>query len=299
MHNRRDFLFKTSGFLGLSALKFSGNDMPKLSFSTLGCPGWDFDKILEQAVLHHYQGIELRGILGQLDLTKINLFTPLNIASTRRKTSDLGIQIVNLGSSANLHFIDIQKRQSNLDDAKKFIDLASQLNCPFVRVFPNDLPANQKDSDTLDAISSALQVLGDHANGSKVKVLLESHGKVIRAQQLLQIMQQANHSRVGLVWDFFNMWSVTKEPIQDVYQLLHPYILHTHIKDAILTEKGENYTLIGQGNAPVKQAVQLLQKGNYQGYYSFEWEKLWHPEIAEPEIAIPHFASYFSNFLAS
>lgn len=299
MHNRREFLFRTSGFLGISAFKLSRNYQAKLSFSTLGCPRWDFNKILEQAVLHQYQGIELRGILGQLDLTQINLFTPQNIPVTRRKISDSGIQIVNVGSSANLHFIDVQKRQNNLNEAKKFIDLAEQLNCPFIRVFPNDLPADQKDSDTLDAISSALEILGNHASGSQVKVLLESHGKVIRAQQLFQIMQQANHSRVGLVWDFFNMWSVTKEPIQDVYQLLHPYILHTHVKDAILTENGESYTLLGHGNAPVKSAIQALQNGNYQGYFSFEWEKLWHPEIAEPEIAIPHFATNFSKFLAS
>jgi hypothetical protein len=29
-----------------------------------------------------------------------------------------------------------------------------------------------------------------------------------------------------------------------------------------------------------------LYQGGYKGYYSFEWEKLWHPEIAEPELAL-------------
>ena len=26
----------------------------------------------------------------------------------------------------------------------------------------------------------------------------------------------------------------------------------------------------------------FYQMDGYKGYYSFEWEKLWHPEIAEP-----------------
>ena len=31
----------------------------------------------------------------------------------------------------------------------------------------------------------------------------------------------------------------------------------------------------------------------YDGFISFEWEKKWHPEIADPEIALPHFTRWF------
>jgi len=37
--------------------------------------------------------------------------------------------------------------------------------------------------------------------------------------------------------------------------------------------------------------VEALDKLNYSGYISFEWEKYWHPEIEEPEIALPDFMS--------
>ena len=195
-----------------------------------------------------------------------------------------------------MHFLDPKKRQSNLDDAKKYIDLAQQLNCPFIRVFPNDLPRDQEEKATIDAIINSLITLGDFAKSSGVKVLLESHGKVIKSNMLLHIMQEANHMHVGLVWDFFNMWSVTKEAPADMYKQLKKYIFHTHIKDAQLTEKGETYTLLGEGNAPVKEALHALKSGGYSGYYSFEWEKLWHMEIAEPEIAFPHFAKNFNDY---
>ena len=296
MKNRREFLKQSTGLLGLSVLDFNKANKPLLSFSTLGCPTWDFSQVLQHANKNQYSGIEIRGIKGNLDLPANPIFSQANIAVTRRQVADAGLKIVNLGSSANMHFLDTKKRQSNLDEAKKFIDLANQLACPFIRVFPNDLPKDQPENETVNAIIQGLIELGNYAKTSGVKVLLESHGKVIKSDMLLHIMQETNHKNVGLVWDFFNMWSVTKEPPAQVYQVLKKHILHTHIKDAISTEAGEKYTLLGEGNAPVKEALHALKSGGYSGYYSFEWEKLWHPEIAEPEIAIPHFSKNFSNY---
>jgi sugar phosphate isomerase/epimerase len=296
MANRREFLMQSSGLLGLSAFDFAAPKKALLSFSTLGCPAWTFSQAIQFAAENHYSGIEIRGIKGDLDLPNNPIFSSTNLASTRREIADKNLNIVNLGSSANMHFLDLAKRQKNLDEAKKYIDLAHQLNCPFIRVFPNDLPKDQDEKATIDTIIQSLITLGDYAKTSGVKVLLESHGKVIKSDMLLHIMQETNHQHVGLVWDFFNMWSVTKEAPADMYKVLKKYIYHTHIKDAILAEKGETYTLLGEGNAPVNEALHALKSGGYKGYYSFEWEKLWHMEIQEPEIAFPHYAKNFSSF---
>lgn len=296
MHNRRVFLKQSAGIFGLSTLQILPQQKALLSFSTLGCPAWTFSQVLQHAKENHYNGIEIRGIKGDLDLPANALFSSSNIASTRRQITDHQLKVVNLGSSANMHFLESKKRQANIDEAKKYIELASQLECPYIRVFPNDLPKDQPENETLHAIGNALIELGNFAQSSGVKVLLESHGKVIKSDMLLQIMQEANHSKVGLVWDFYNMWSITKEPPAQVYNTLKKYIFHTHIKDAILTDSGEKYTLLGGGNAPVKEALHALKSGGYTGYYSFEWEKHWHPEIQEPEIALPHFANNFSTY---
>ncbi len=296
MSNRREFLKQSSGLIGLSALDFTAPKKALLSFSTLGCPAWTFSQALHHAAENQYAGIEIRGIKGDLDLPNNPIFSAANVAATRREVADKKLKIVNLGSSANMHFLDPKKRQSNLDDAKKYIDLAHELNCPFIRVFPNDLPKDQEEQATINTIIQSLITLGDYAKSSGVKVLLESHGKVIKSDMLLHIMQEANHVNVGLVWDFFNMWSVTKETPTEMYKQLKKYIYHTHIKDALLTEKGETYTLLGEGNSPVKEALHALKSGGYAGYYSFEWEKMWHPEIQEPELALPHFAKNFSSF---
>jgi len=43
----------------------------------------------------------------------------------------------------------------------------------------------------------------------------------------------------------------------------------------------------------LREIVTDLEKLMYGGFISFEWEKKWHPELAEPEIAIPQFAEWF------
>jgi hypothetical protein len=55
--------------------------------------------------------------------------------------------------------------------------------------------------------------------------------------------------------------------------------------------------LTGEGEVPVQTQVQVLAKAGYKGYYGFEWEKKWHPEIEEPEVAFPHFAKTVGRYL--
>jgi sugar phosphate isomerase/epimerase len=82
------------------------------------------------------------------------------------------------------------------------------------------------------------------------------------------------------------MWTITKEPVTEAYNRLKKYIHHTHIKDAKLVDGKPQYTRLGQGEVPIFEAVDALSKSGYKGYYSFEWEKLWHPELEDPETAL-------------
>jgi len=286
--SRRQFLKTTAGLLALatSATAFDfKKEKLKLSFSTLGCPDWTFDKIASFALENGYSGIEVRGIQRQMDLTKCKEFTSENISATLSLMKDKGLTFVDLGSSAEMHHAEPAERQKHLDEAKKFIELAGQLNCPYVRVFPNKLPKEDRDK-TIDTIISNLKEVGNYAEGTSVMALMETHGDVVESAVIKKIMDSVNHPKVGLVWDVTNMWTITKEPPAQVYSLLKKYIHHTHIKDAKLADGGPQYQLMGKGEVPIFAALDILNKDRYKGYYSFEWEKLWHPEIAEPEVAL-------------
>ena len=259
----------------------------KLSFSTLGCPDWSFDKIIDFARDNQYSGIEVRGILRQMDLTLVPEFSNSQaIKKKKKKMNDRGLKFVDLGSSCALHFPKGEERTKNLDEGKRFIDLAAKLNCPYIRVFPNQIPKDRDRQESLNLIIDGLKELGTYASNTQVTVLLESHGELIYKKDLLFVMEGAASPHVGLVWDVCNMWIVTKENPEEVYASLKPYIRHTHIKDLKIENGKEEYVLLGTGIVPIFQAIDLLYKNNYPGYYSFEWEKLWHPEIKNKKIAL-------------
>lgn len=292
--NRKEFL-QTSAVLVAMAIAGSAFDskkkIPLLSFSTLGCPDWTFEQIIDFAASNHFNGIEIRGIQRELELTKCKEFsTPENILATSKLMKEKGLHFSDLGSSAAMHHKDATERQKNLDEAKRFIDLAQKIQCPYIRVFPNNLPKDVERNTSIDLITQGLMQLGEYAKGSDVKVLLESHGELVHVADLQKIMQAAANPHVGLVWDIVNMWSVTKEPPAQVYAVLKKYIYHTHIKDLKVIEGKEQYTFLGEGETPIFEAIDILYNGGYKGYYSFEWEKLWHPEIEAPEKAIAHYS---------
>lgn len=293
MHRRQ---FLSSAVLASLAVTASAFHKPakqlKLSFSTLGCPDWTFDEIIAFAQQNGYKGIEVRGIKRELYLPKCPEFSSATAQdASRQKMKDAGLSFVNLGSSCTLHFPEGAERQKNLDEGKRFIDLAQALDCPYIRVFPNNFPKDQDRTATMDLIAGGLLQLAEYAKGSGVTVLLESHGDLVYINDLVTLMNKAKHKQVGLIWDMANMWSVTKEPPEAMYTQLKPFIRHTHIKDFRFDNGKPAYTLPGKGEAPMMQMIDLLAGGNYKGWYSFEWEKLWHPEIDAPEVAFVAYAT--------
>ena len=75
-------------------------------------------------------------------------------------------------------------------------------------------------------------------------------------------------------------------------------INHVHIKDARRRGDGWELVLLGEGEVPVAEALAAIRAGGYDGWYAVEWEKKWHPEIEEPEVAFPHFARTIREYLA-
>jgi len=55
--------------------------------------------------------------------------------------------------------------------------------------------------------------------------------------------------------------------------------------------------LLGEGEIPVKDALHLLKERGYVDFISVEWEKKWHPELAEPEVAYPQHLALLRDYV--
>ncbi len=270
-----------------------------LAFSTLGCPKWDWRTILHRAQQYGYAAIEVRGIQDELDLTKCPEFGKAQLPATKADLAAAELRICCLGSSARLHETDPSKRKGQIDEAKRFIDLAQSLSAPFVRVFGDQIPRNEPKQDVVKRVLDGLAELAGHAKGSGVSVLIESHGDFCNSPILLDVLSRTTASSVGLLWDVHHTVVFGSEKPVDTLEHLGRYVQHTHLKDSQPKAGAVQYVLTGDGTIPLAETVRLLVRHGYKGFYSFEWEKRWHPEIEEPDVAFPHFVERMKTYLAT
>jgi sugar phosphate isomerase/epimerase len=266
-----------------------------IGFSTLGCPAWPWRKILEVAAREGYAAIELRGLEGEMDLPKRPEFSS-GLASTVADLRARDLRIACLGSSAELHHRDGAERAKQLDEARRFIELASRLRAPYVRVFGDKYLPDEPKTALVDRVAGALRELTGYAEGSGVTVIIESHGQVTDSATLKAILTAAGKGP-ALLWDAHHTVVASKEAPADTFRQLGTWVRHTHLKDSRPDGDGVRYVLTGTGTVPVREIVRVLAAGGYKGYYSFEWEKKWHPEIEEPEVSIPQYAKVMREYL--
>ncbi|MDQ6634660.1 MAG: sugar phosphate isomerase/epimerase [Gemmatimonadota bacterium] len=268
-----------------------------LGFSTLGCPGWDWQRILDFAQAHRFGAVELRGIGTQMDLPLLPTLQPAQLAQTRRELAAHDLVVSCLGSSTNLHEMEPAKHEAELAHARRFIDLAQALGAPWVRVFGNKYVAGVPRDQMLAHIAAGLRTLGDYAKERGVTILLESHGDFVDSPTLVELMRRADGPGVALLWDAHHTFAFGKEEPEATLIAIKSHVRHVHLKDSVPAGADRRYVLTGTGDVPVGRQIAALAKSGYRGVYSFEWEKRWHPEIEEPEVAFPQFADFATRYL--
>jgi len=263
----------------------------RLAFSTLACPGWSWEEVVGRAVEYGYGGLELRGVEGEMDLPEARPFAGGRASSTRRQLEERGLSIVCLGTSCR--FDRPEGDLESLDEGRRHIELAAELGAPFIRVFGDGVPEGMTEGEAVSRVADGLLALGRHAEGTGVEVLIETHGDFSRSALLLEVLQQADHPNVGVLWDVHHPYRFLGEPVPETHGRLEGRVRHVHLKDSSPKDGGFRYRLLGEGDVPVGEALRLLDDGGYGGWISFEWEKLWHPEIEDPEVALPAFVRAF------
>jgi sugar phosphate isomerase/epimerase len=307
MQTRREFVKKTSvaiSTVALSPLMFAKMEASKIpiAFSTLGCPAWDWQKILTFAHDHGFSAVELRGMQGSMDLPSNPIFAPDRIEQSKKEIAEKSLRIACVSSSAQMYVEDPTKRAKELSDARRFIDLASALAAPNVRVFGGKAESDKSpvpDDETKKRVATGLRELGEYAGPKNVTVIIESHDHFTSSATLKDVLNLADSKHVGLLWDAHHTFATSNEDPEFTVKQLGPWIRHTHLKDSTGSGEDRKYVLTGRGNVPIERQIKALQSIGYKGFYCFEWEKVWHPDLDDPEIAIADYAHVVGQCLGN
>jgi len=263
----------------------------KFAFSTLGCPDWDVLQIVDAARRLGYDGVELRAVGGTLDLLSRPEFVPEEMDRTKASFDDHGIEICCIDTSCAFHDADEKQRLAQVELALAHAELAAQLGAPLIRVFPDKIQPGANREETRDYIAESLRRIAQRMPAG-VQVGLETHGDFARTEAAAEIVALADHPNVKLIWDVANSLAAG-DSITHAARVVEPYLAHIHLRDAQPVTGSEHWlpVLAGRGNVSFAETLGVIETLNYDGYVSFEWEKYWHPEIEEPEVALPDFIS--------
>ncbi|MBS0205237.1 MAG: sugar phosphate isomerase/epimerase [Planctomycetes bacterium] len=287
--------------------------MLKISFSTLACPEWDWHDVVNHGSQAGYDGVEIRLLTRETDLLKIGDLQPSQWPARQQEMRDAGFRVAGLASSVRFDAPDANDRRTQIDVGRRYIDLCSALGGEFIRVFGDVLPnvGDPLRPAVIQQVADGLVELGTMAAPAGIQILLETHGDFSASPPCVEVMQLANHPNVGLVWDTHHPWRFHGERLADTWERLRRWTRHTHWKDSVrIPDRGStpeaiaaasaasqlmaghqhaDYVLFRGGEFPARECLQLLRKGGYSGWHSLEWEKMWHPELLGPEIALPLF----------
>ncbi|MGI5848626.1 MAG: sugar phosphate isomerase/epimerase family protein [Christensenellales bacterium] len=260
----------------------------KTCFSTLGCPKWSFSDIVSVASDLGYDGIEIRGVLGELYAPAILSFSPSKIEKTISKLKNLSLSIPCLTSSCDLN------DENDLEKAKAYVDTASALGAPYIRVLGDKAPS-PSDDISLKTILLNLTEIAQYAKNKNVMPLVETNGFFAKSKSLAVLLSEIKNDNVGILYDIHHPYRFFGESPAYTLTKIGPYVKHVHIKDSVINGKKVSYKIVGEGDVPVAEAIRALEDFGYKGYYSLEWVKRWDLSLEEPSIAFAQYMEYMNS----
>jgi sugar phosphate isomerase/epimerase len=250
-------------------------------------------RVIDIACSSGYDGVELRFLEGEDSLWKLPAFQGSALAAAKRMISDSGLLIACVGTSCRFHSPDRSERERWIEEGTRMAELAAALDSPGIRVFGDKVQPGADRDSTRNWIAESARRLAEEMRETDVEVWLETHGDFASSAETMRIVELADCTHVGVVWDPANCFTDGKENPLDAPDAFGTALRHVHLRDLRCRAGVSEPALTGSGQFPLREIVARLKAVDYERFVSFEWEKKWRPELSEPEIAIPHFAQWF------
>jgi sugar phosphate isomerase/epimerase len=253
----------------------------RIAFSTLAFPDATLAEATSLGRSWGYAGVELRLIDGQLIDSSIPAAERLRVKQT---VAAARLPIVIVDSSILLTADNAE------GELHRFLELANDWESPLIRVYGGPLAEEPGARQTqIEAAAGVLQRAVPLAERLGIAIAIETHDAFSASSVVAELLAKVDSRWVGALWDTHHPHRMGESPAE-VYQHIGSRVLHLQVKDAQRSSEhkgGWKLVPLAEGEVPVREIIGLLAAGGYGGYLSVEWEKYWHPEIEEPEIALP------------
>ena len=294
-YHRRDFL-KTATWLplavgsGLGQVALSASaDMqpiPRLGGSMLkvSLNAYSFSKLLNAKVKHGGKGTDLLELLEFCAKCNFDGFDPTGyffpgypevpaqsyVNALKRKAFELGIGISGTGVRNNFTLADRAKRATDVQHIKDWVEVASRLGAPVLRVFADtqmrqvswQQASEGHSRDEVAAwIAADLRECAEHGERFGVIIGVQNHGDFLKtADDLLNLLHLVNSDWCGAIVD--TGYFKSKDPYQDMARVA-PYAVNWQVKQSAF---GAESTV----PLDLKRFIGIVRASGYRGYLPIE-----------------------------
>lgn len=216
----------------------------------------DLPTLLGAARKFGYAGVEFRCQLGHAHGVDLDL-SPEQRRAVKDQCDDHYVAVAGIGVSNRFEYPDPAKRRESVDEVKRYLELAADLDAGRVRVFGNDMPKDADRDEVLGYVGECLRELGEFAEPLDLEVNLEMHGQFNWWRYAVRAVEAADHPNVGLVYncDPRDVCGGTVRPVVSQAIALVNHV-HMHELDAF--------------DFPYAEFLRLMDEDGYEGYLSAE-----------------------------
>jgi fatty-acyl-CoA synthase len=134
------------------------------------------------------------------------------------------------------------------------------------------------------------------AEQNGIVILAETSGLFANTKKLCELLDSFAHDNLAALWDMYATYFTANEEPETTIKNLGAYVKHVHIKDAVKTDDGFEFCLIGEGEMPIEEMILSLRSVNFDGFISLEWTPDWCEELDDMEIIFSHFVNFMRQW---
>jgi sugar phosphate isomerase/epimerase len=204
------------------------------------------------------------------------------IRALRRLYDGFGLRIFSVQLGAGGAFApEAATRRAWLDEFSDRIQLASQLRCDCVGLWPGGPLRGQTIDQAIDRLAQSFHAAADVAAACGIVVAFEIEPPFVfnQADHLLRIQQEADHPNLKVIYDpshFDLMNGSSGRPHELLLRLGVENIGYLHLTDTdgTLRDGGTSKHLAcGDGHANIPTSLRLLRQGGFRGWVMIDaWE---------------------------
>ncbi len=263
----------------------------KFSFSTKGWHDISFEEFCEAAEYFHFEGIEPHNINNAAFAEKNGVFHEFSAAATLRMLYDRGLSLPCIDVINDI--ADESQFDNAIHEISRCLQIASNLRIPNIRLRAE----YHEDVDSaVDNVKRLIATVLPAAEKEKVSLLIETRGMYADTALLRDTLEYFASDYVAALWNMSAAYFTAGESPAKIISNLGAYVRHVHLNDAVKTDDGIEYRLVGEGDLPITETMKALRSVNYDGFISLVWDPRWCPELDDMDIIFAQFISFMKQF---